>query len=224
MNTSSSGLLGPVRIAGEAIASDAEPFLEAILAGDQPRALAIAADAQRSGLVHFYEDVVEAALEGVGRLWQEDRISIADEHLATAICELAIASLYPGFAWPVGGPSAIVACVAPERHQLGARMASDLLALEGWCVTFLGEDVPTRAILEAAVARRPMLVGLSASLEHHLPALEAAIRDLRHALPDTRILAGGRAVRSLRDPAGLGADAWACSGSEGVRAAAPWKR
>jgi methanogenic corrinoid protein MtbC1 len=200
-----------------------EPFLQAILAGDRRQAFAIASDAERHGLADLYQHVA-AVMEQLGCLWQEGQISVAEEHLATAVCEAAIASLYPRLAWPVGGPPAMVACAAPERHQLGARMVADLLALDGWRVEFLGADVPVPAMVEMAVSRKPVLVGLSASIEQHLPAAAAAIGELRRAQQGVRVLAGGRAVRALPDPAVLGADAWASSCGEAVRVAAPWKR
>jgi methanogenic corrinoid protein MtbC1 len=213
MTASSTGLSGP---AGD--------FLGAILAGDQGEALAVAEQAFERGLDYFYEEVVATAMVEVGRLWQEDRLSVAGEHLATAIAESTIASLYPRVAWPVGGPPAVVACTSPERHQLGARMVGDLLALDGWSTFFLGGDVPTPAMIEMARSRRIVLVVLSATLPHHLAALGGTIRELRRAPPGARLLVGGRAVSALPDPVTLGADAWARSGGEGARIARAWKR
>jgi methanogenic corrinoid protein MtbC1 len=172
---------------------------------------------------YLYQHIA-AAMEQVGRLWQEGWISVADEHLATAICETTIASLYPRLAWPLGGPTALVACPAPERHQLGARMVADLLALDGWHADFLGADVPVPALVEMVVSRKPVLVGLSATMEQHLPVVAAAVEDLHRALPRVRVVVGGRTVSALSDPAVLRADAWASSCTEAVRVAAPWKR
>jgi methanogenic corrinoid protein MtbC1 len=213
MIASNTGLSGPAR-----------DFLGAILAGDHREALAVAERAFERGLGYLYEHVVEKAMVEVGRLWQEDRISVAGEHLATAMAESTIASIYPRLAWPVGGPPAVVACTSPERHQLGARMLGDLLALDGWSTSFLGGDVPPPAIVEMARSRRAVLIAISVTLPHHLPTVAGAIRDLRSALPGARLLVGGRAVRGLPDPSALGADAWARSSGEGTRTAGVWKR
>jgi methanogenic corrinoid protein MtbC1 len=213
MIASGTGLPGPNR-----------DFLRAILAGDQRQAFAVAEEAFERGLGYLYEDVVRTAMIEVGRLWQEDRISVADEHLATAVVEATLASLYPRLAWPVGGPSAVIACASPERHQLGARMVGDLLALGGWSTSFVGGDVPLPALVGMATRRGAALVALSVTLPHHLPGVEAAIRDLRGALPGARVLVGGRGLRGLPDPTALGADAWALSGTEGSRIAAAWRR
>ncbi len=221
--TTRSGASGLLDDAGAFDAALGESFLQAILAGDQRRACAITSDALRHGMPYLYRHVTTAIAE-VGRLWQEGRISIADEHLATAVCETAIASLYPRLAWPVGGPRAMVACPGPERHQLGARMVADLLALDGWRVDFLGAGIPVPALVETVVSREPVLVGLSAAIEPHLPAVAAAVADLRRALPGVRVLVGGRMVSALPNPAALGADGWASFCDEAVRVAAPWKR
>jgi methanogenic corrinoid protein MtbC1 len=223
MSTTRSGPPGLLEGTGASDAALGEPFLQAILAGDQQRACAIASDACRHGTAYLYRHVA-AAMEQVGCLWREGRISVADEHLATAVCETAIASLYPRLAWPVGGPPAMVACPGPERHQLGARMVADLLAFDGWRVDFLGADVPVPALVEMAVSQKPVLVGLSATMEQHVPAVAAAVEDLHRALPGVRVLVGGRIVCALRDPAVLGADAWASSCEEAVRVVTPWKR
>ncbi len=79
------------------------PSSQAILAGDQRRAFAIASEAHRHGMARFY-DRVAAAMAQVSRLWQEGRIGIADEHLATTVCEAAIASLIPASRGRSEGP------------------------------------------------------------------------------------------------------------------------
>jgi methanogenic corrinoid protein MtbC1 len=72
-----------------------------------------------AGLRTLYEDLVQLALYEVGALWERGRISVATEHLATAITESLLNLAYPRlFAQPRIGRSAIVACVANEYHQI----------------------------------------------------------------------------------------------------------
>lgn len=86
-------------------------FLELILAGDRAgAALHARQDFERRGVRFLFEDVVRSALAEVGRLWSSNRISVADEHLATATAQAAVASLYPRFPWPAPGPRALVGC------------------------------------------------------------------------------------------------------------------
>jgi methanogenic corrinoid protein MtbC1 len=202
----------------------AELFLRAILSGDRVRAGEVATEALRGGIALFYRDVVAPAMEEIGRLWQDDRISVADEHMATAVAELAVAALYPSLTWPVGGPKAIVACVEGERHQFGVRMVADLLALDGWDVAFLGSDVPSEALLDMARRLRGPVVLLSMTLARHRAAGQRLIASLRRDTPGVRVIAGGRAVAQGHDPVDLGADAVGLDGEAAVRIAAAWKR
>jgi methanogenic corrinoid protein MtbC1 len=198
------------------------PFLEAILAGDHRQAFAVLRATMERGMSYVYEAIVQPAMQRVGELWHIHEISVADEHLATGVAQAAIAALYPLFPWPVGGPKAIVTCVQGERHELGARTVSDLLALAGWDTVFLGADVPLEAMLERVRKDRPVFVGLSATLPTHMPAVRKTIDRLRSQAPAVKILVGGRAMIAGMEEA-LGADAVAHSGSDAVHVARAWK-
>jgi methanogenic corrinoid protein MtbC1 len=200
-------------------------FVDMLLAGDRA---AVFAEARRAfdegGPAHLYESVIEPALRNVGELWERDEITVVDEHLASALSQAAIASLYPLYPWPAPGPKAIVACPPGERHDLGARMVADLLALDGWDAEFLGADTPGDALVHRAADVRATLVGLSVTLPPHVEAAREVVSAVR-ALPGApRVVVGGRAVAQLPDPAAaLGADAVATSGRRAVLVARPFK-
>ncbi len=196
-------------------------FLRAIIAGDFPQALLAAQQAREQGLAYLYEELVAGALAEVGRLWQAGKLSIAEEHIATAVAQSVLASFYPAFPWSATGPRAIVACVEGERHELGARMAADLLAWEGWNVSFVGADVPFEAVLDHAARISPVFVGFSAALPKRIPALRQALVQLRHRLPQVKVLVGGRATTST-SAAELGADLLATSASEATHLIRGW--
>jgi methanogenic corrinoid protein MtbC1 len=201
-----------------------DQFLAAILRGDLAAGLSVAQPARSRGLPLFYELIAEALVE-VGRLWQAGRISVADEHIATAVAQSVLASFYPSFPWVAVGPKGIVACVEGERHELGARMAADLLVCDGWDITYVGADVPLASLVELVVRTRPAFVGLSFALAERLPSVRDAIAQLRREAPGTRLLLGGRGAAidaaSLR---ALGADASAPSGTSAAEAIRAWKR
>jgi methanogenic corrinoid protein MtbC1 len=205
------------------LSDNAALFLQAILAGTMAEARRVALAELGLGLEHLYQRVVQPAMEELGRLWEQDRITVAEEHLATAVAEAAVASLYPEVGWPVGETVAMIGCVEGERHQFGARMVADLLALGGWRALFLGADVPTRALIDMAREKRPVLVGLSLSLPLRLSGVPQVIETLRERIPGVKVLVGGRAVAAL-DPNLLGADARPESAAEAVGIARSWLR
>ncbi|HZU83079.1 MAG TPA: cobalamin B12-binding domain-containing protein, partial [Polyangiaceae bacterium] len=191
-----------------------------ILDGERRAADAYARDAfDREGVAFLYESIVQPALEEVGELWYANRISTAQEHLATATAEAAVASLYSSFRWPARGPRAIVACAQGERHEFGARMVADLLALDGWDERFVGADVPAEALADQVRDLAPKMLGLSVTLRTRVPVARETIALARAARPGLKVLVGGRAARD----APLGADAVACRGTEAVEVARAWK-
>lgn len=201
-------------------------FLRSILAGERRRAESYARRVtEQHGVPALYEAVVRPALEDVGALWHSGAITVADEHLATATAQSAIAALYPLVPWPARGRAvAVIACPEGERHDLGARMVADLLALDEWDERFLGADVPVEDLARKVRALRPRLVCLSVTLPFHLPALRSAIALIRASSPNVNLLVGGRATVDQPDvPESLGADAVARSASEAVEVARGWK-
>lgn len=202
-----------------------DQFLAAILEGDLATGLSVAQQARSRGMPFVYEDLVGWALVEVGRLWQAGRISVADEHVATAVAQSVLASFYPSFPWVAAGPKGIVACVESERHELGARMAADLLTCDGWDITYVGADVPLAPLVELVVRTHPVFVGLSFALAERLPSVRDTIARLRREAPDTRLLLGGRgAAIDAASLQALGADAIARSGTSAAEVIRAWKR
>jgi MerR family transcriptional regulator, light-induced transcriptional regulator len=199
-------------------------FLSAALAGDRTRAEACArAVFERRGVVCLYEELIGPAVQAAGTLWYEGRITMAEEHLATATAQSAVAALYPSFAWPERGPRALIACVEGDMHEFGARMVSDLLALDGWDERYLGASASIDELMRVTREFRPHLLGLSVTLPVFVPAARRAIRAVREAWPNVKILVGGRAGAAELYAEGPHPDAVARSGSEAVKVARAWK-
>ena len=200
-----------------------EQYLQAVLAGDRRRAFGVVDAAREAGvgLRELYLEVFQPALREVGRLWQENRITVADEHLATAITQTAMSRLYDDL-FTGAAPARrllVAACADHERHEVGLRMICDLLEMEGWDTVFLGATVPVEDLVETVRRREPDVVALSASIAPHLPRLRETIRALRAGIPDPPLIAvGGRPF--LSDPGlaeELGADLTASDAAEAAR-------
>jgi len=89
----------------------------------------------------LYLKVSQRTQREVGRLWQLNRISVAQEHFCTGATQQIMAFLYPHLFR--GGSKArrvLVACVGKELHEIGARMVADFFELEGWDSYFIGAN------------------------------------------------------------------------------------
>lgn len=177
-------------------------YLELILAADRQAAEAHILDLLRRNRRYedIVTDVVQPALAELGRAWQENRISVAQEHLATAITHGILArclmQIEPG---PPVDATAVFACVAGNRHSLGLLTVSDAFELAGWQSHYLGADTPTDQLVSFIKTIQPRLVGLSISLPQHVLELKRVIdgiRDSSASMP--AILAGGVLAGQLR--------------------------
>ncbi|HTV02040.1 MAG TPA: cobalamin-dependent protein [Luteitalea sp.] len=158
-------------------------YLDAQLAGDRRRAVSLVADLLRDDAVDrsaVRSRVIREAQREIGRLWQENTISIAQEHVATAISQLALAEVYRHEP-PTdrNGLKIVVACVDGELHDMPARLVADELDVAGFDVRYLGASVPTHTLLSFLAAQRPHLVVLSATMAFHADAVRDAVRRIR---------------------------------------------
>ena len=175
-----------------------EQYLGALLHGDRSGCSRIVQDKSREGaeVKDLYVNLFQRSLYQVGDLWEQHRISVAVEHLATAITERVMTIVQPRvFSGAVRERSMVVACVADEYHQLGARMVADLAELHGWRGHFLGANTPIEALLHTLDQQKPDLVGLSLSVYFNLPALVRALDAVTGSFPGLPVLVGGQALR-----------------------------
>lgn len=173
-------------------------YVTAALSGQRAAAHALVVGGLRSGrlFVEVYRDVLVAAQRRLGELWAAGTISVAQEHMASAVTGWVAARLYEYL--PHDRPRlgrAVVTGIEGELHALPAQFAADLLEAEGWDVSFQGTNTPANAIQATVAQMRPDLLGISVTMPPLLPKVVSLIRALRRDTPGLRILLGGRGVR-----------------------------
>lgn len=175
-----------------------------------------------------YVDELQPVMYRVGDLWAESKISISEEHMATAMVNRTVASTYEHFPMsPNDKGKVVVACATDEYHELGPRIVADLLELDGWDVTFLGANVPPDDFHEMVRDIRPSIVALSATVPHHLLTLRDMLKQINNDsdLEDTRTLVGGVAFSLAPEAADcLNIDAMAQDGKQAVTIAREWHK
>lgn len=175
-----------------------EKYLRAQLAGDRREAVRIVVEEgldQGASIIDVQEEVIRAAQDEIGRLWQLNVVTIAQEHMASAISHLALCALFQRarIAAPVG-KKVLIACVEGEQHDLPARLASDVLEIDGFDVRFLGADVPHDELLNMVRDEHPDLIGLSVTMTLNIPSLRVAVSRLR-TVSVVPIFIGGHALK-----------------------------
>ncbi len=171
-------------------------FTAYLLAGDRQGCHNLMQELLADGIsvLSLYQDIFQQSLYRVGELWEQNRISVAREHIATAIVESLLAQTYPLICNAGNtGKKVIVACTPGELHQLGARMVADTLEMYGWDSHFLGANTPPSGLLQHLQEEKPQLLCLSLSTHMGFGSLLNLIRQVRIDFSQLPIAFGGQA-------------------------------
>ncbi len=145
--------------------------------------------------------VIEPLIAALGERWESGQWRVAQEHLASAVVRAVLWDLIRRAAPATGAAPLVVATLPGHRHEFGALLAAAVAAEQGWEVVYLGTDLPAEEIAAAALARGASVVVISLVYPSGDVRTADEIARLRDLLgPETRLLAGGRAAASYREP------------------------
>ncbi|MEM8834469.1 MAG: cobalamin-dependent protein [Planctomycetota bacterium] len=169
----------------------------------------------------IYAWVFEPVMREIGRLWQLNELSVAEEHLISSHVTRLMSQVVQMGGTPDPNGHMLLALAPPgDLHDMGLRMVADFFEINGWDVHYLGANVPVQDVAPAVEAVHPDLIAISTSMAVHLSSLRAAVASARTARtqPEPRVLVGGRPFAVMPQLAGyVGADASAESASAAVR-------
>ena len=151
------------------------------------------------GVRAFAELVAGPFMRRVGDEWHAGRLSVGEEHLATAVLHDHLLEIVRGIGPHPQASRVVIATPPGERHVVGAAIAAATMAAAGWHVIYLGADLPVADIAAAARATTADLVALSVVYVEDREQRIADIRALREALPGVRIVVGGNSAFALED-------------------------
>ncbi|QGG94272.1 cobalamin B12-binding domain-containing protein [Actinomarinicola tropica] len=204
-----------------------ERYLARLVAGDPHGAVGVASELIAAGrsLDQVVEELVCRAQVEVGRRWERNEWSVAQEHAATGASEAVLAALgaLAGPERPTSQGSLVAVCVEGEWHTLALRVIAEIVGRSGWDVTFLGPSVPAAQLARYLHDLGPDGLLLSCSVALNLGGARRVIEATRET--GTPVLAGGRGFGTDdRRALLLGANAWAGSAVGAVEVLGTWSR
>ena len=205
-----------------------ETFLAALIVGGHRRAIELANDNVHSpaDLTDFYLQVIQPSMYQIGNLWEKGEISVAREHLASAIVTRVMASLYPKYILIDQSKGQAIVTAAPnEFHEIGPRMVADLLEIDGWDIDYTGANTPPQDLLDLALEKNPFFIAISVGMPFNIDRTQELIEMIRKKpqLKDTKIMVGGHSLKmSKQAKAALGVDALGDSARDAVMLASEW--
>lgn len=200
----------------------ANQYLDALLQGDRNSAVTLIMEAAGEGVPvkDIYLHIFQPIQHELGRLWQLNKISVAQEHYCTAVTQLIMSRLYPYiFSSKKSGTVFIGTCVGDELHEIGIRMLTDFLEMDGWDTYFLGANTPPAGVVSAIQEYKAHIVGISVTMIYHVHKAEELIHTIRTELPKNgvKILVGGYPFNKDRNLwREIGADGYASNAEEAI--------
>lgn len=191
-------------------------YTEYLLKGETRSANQLIIDALDKGMSieDVYLNIFQYSQYEIGRLWQINKISVAQEHFCTAATQKIMAQLYPSvLSDKVHKHSIIATCVGNELHEMGIRMVADFFEMNGWNTSYFGASTPSDSVLKFLKENHTDVILLSATLTPHLSFLYDLIQLIKRYQPDNklRIIVGGY-------PFNLDKELWTKMGADGYAA------
>lgn len=205
-------------------------LVQALVRGDRHKVMQLGQEAVQSSrdLVDFYLQVLQPAMYTIGEMWESGEISVAKEHLASALVNRLMSMQYIDFmrSDEEKKGKVIVSAAPNEFHEIGATMVANSLELDGWDVEYLGANMPQKDLLEFVSAHKPDILALSVAMPFNLESVQSVIQGIKSWSEGNRpkIMLGGLAFEGFPQlPEKLGADGYARKCDQAVQMARTWQ-
>lgn len=176
-------------------------YLNSLLDGDKKQCSQIINNLinENVPLKEIYLQLFHRSMYRVGQMWEKERCTIADEHIATKITEGLLELVTSRFVQRESiGKKAVITCIDKEYHELGARMVACYFEVSGWDVIFLGSNTPHEEVLKVIREKQPDIVGISNSFYINVVRLIQLVQSILEEFPEQEIIVGGQALSEGR--------------------------
>ncbi|WP_437787542.1 MerR family transcriptional regulator [Sorangium sp. So ce1097] len=184
---------------GDAFAGASERIVDAALRFDPDglevevnRALAL------GPAVTIFERALGPALERIGDLWHEGKITVAQEHLASQVLGATLLHLLRLAQPGESGRRVLLAAFAEEDHVLGLFGVGLRFCSWGFRSIVLGARTPPAAIARAVESLSPDVVALTVAIPPPPPAARELVDAYADACRDAAWIVGGAGAEALR--------------------------
>lgn len=207
------------------LADMARTYFEHLLNGDRKKASGLIMDAVDEGVPvkDIYLHVFQPCQYEIGRLWQLNRLSVAQEHFCTAATQMVMSQLYSHiFSKERINKSVVAVTLGGQLHEIGIRMVADFFEMEGWDTFYLGANCPSDEIVEELIDRDADLLALSVTMASALGEAEKLIQRVKNhdKLTNCRVMVGGRPFRLSEELwKKIGADGFASDAKKAIEIA-----
>lgn len=200
---------------------DLNELHDAILNGNQKRAVAATQEALAEGVVPLYliTNYMVPAMDEVGRRFEREEYFVPELLLSARAMKGSLELLRPLLTAAGAEPAGrvVIGTVKGDLHDIGKNLVTSMLEGGGFEVFDLGADVPPERFIEAVRTRNANIVCLSVLLTVTMPAMHITFEAMKQAgvRDRVKIMVGGSPV-TAQYAAEIGADGYSESASAAV--------
>ena len=142
-------------------------------------------------------DLLAPLLVQVGVLWEDEKITTAHEHFATAILRSRIGAVM--HAYPHNGilPKVVAVCAPGEWHELGLLMVTLYMRRKGFEVIYLGSSIKENDIEVVIKTVKPRFLFMSCTMKENLSKTIELTLSLEKEFENLVVGLGGHAIDSM---------------------------
>jgi 5-methyltetrahydrofolate--homocysteine methyltransferase len=199
--------------------ADLKALSEAVIKGDQAKAVALTKAAIEEGLSpkSILNDGLIDGMNVIGGRFKKNEIYIPEVLISARAMKMAMELLAPKLAEAGVKPIAkvMVGTVQGDLHDIGKNLVVMMLKGAGFEVVDLGVDVTAEKFVEQAKSTGSKVIGMSALLTTTMPAMEKVVKALKDAGCTAKTMIGGAPVtKAYADK--IGADGYAADAASAV--------
>jgi len=199
--------------------ADLKALSEAVINGDQTRALEITKAAIGEGLSPemILNESLIAGMNIIAERFKNNEVYIPEVLIAARAMKSALSVLEPKLVEagvePVG--KAVMGTVQGDLHDIGKNLVAMMLKGAGFDVVDLGVDVSAQKFVETAKKTNAKIIGMSALITTTMPSMEKTIKAVKDAGLVVKTMIGGAPVTQAYADR-IGADGYAPDAASAV--------
>lgn len=177
-------------------------YFDALLKGNRDKCAEIVNSLLKEKVeaIDLYENLFQRSMYRIGKLWDQNKICVAEEHIATYITDTLVDVVCSKLN-KAGkkNKTIVITCVEKEFHCIGAKIIVDYFEFIGWDVIMLGANTPVSELLRVIENNKPDLIGISNSFYLNVLRLLKFIEAIKNKYPEQKIIVGGQALSEGKD-------------------------
>jgi len=150
-------------------------------------------------IVDFFDKILKPVMSKVGSDWENGKISIGVEHIASNIAQTLVKGIMEQSNGRTTKKKILICVPVGEEHHLGCDVLETYLSMNGFKVFNMSTSAPTESILNFIDDNNPDMILLSITISDNLKSGQRLVRKIKQEF-DIPIFVGGLAVQGKNIP------------------------